>query len=135
MTATKSTYISRGNQKYQIAKTQTFNIDNGSGTTVDDVVLYAASDLYLQDAYCVYTEATDTTGAATASVKMGITAGGNELVASTNLSAAKAVGAAVALTLARHFVPAGSSVFVRHTGRASTEAGQYYVQVRYAYKA
>jgi poly(3-hydroxyalkanoate) synthetase len=134
MTASKGTYIARGNQKYQMATTQVFNIDNGSGTTVDDQLLYCFNDVILVDAKVVYTEATDTTGAATANVKVGTTAGGAEVVTATNLAVSKAVGDTTALTLNLNFVAAGTTIRVRHTGRAATEAGQYYVALRYYYK-
>ena len=131
MTATKGTYINRGAQKYLVAKTDTINIDNGSGTTADHVILYCANDIYLVDANVVYTEATDTAGAASATVAVGVTAGGATLVTATALQVSKAVGSVTALTLNLHYVAAGSSIFVRHTGIATTEAGQYYVQLRY----
>lgn len=134
MTATKGTYIARGNQRYQIANTPIINIDNGSGTTADYVLLYAVNDIFLVDANVVYTEATDTAGAAGANVKLGTTAGGNEVVTATNLQAAKAIGSVTALTLALNFVAAGTTIRARHTGIASTEAGQYFVQLRYFYK-
>lgn len=134
MTVTKGMLIPHGKNQYQIAISPIINIDNGSGTTADYVLLYCANDVYLLDAYTIYTEATDTTGAAGASVKVGTTAGGTEVVGLTNLSAAKAVGAAVQLTLAVNFVAAGTTIRVRHTGIASTEAGQYYVMLRYFYK-
>lgn len=134
MTVTKGTYLARGNQKFLMEKTQIFNIDNGSGTTVDDMLLYCVNDVVLVDAFCVYTEATDTTGAATANVKIGTTAGGAEVVTATNLAVSKAVGATQSLTLNVQFVAAGTTIRVRHTGRAATEAGQYYVALRYYYK-
>lgn len=131
MTATKGTYINRGAQKYLVAKTAAINIDNGSGTTLDDMLLYCVNDIFLVDANIVYTEATDTTGAAGANVKIGTTAGGAEIVTATALVASKAVGSTTALTLNLHYVAAGSTIRVRHTGIAATEAGQYYVQLRY----
>ena len=53
MTAAKGTYIARGNQRYQTAVTPIINIDNGSGTTADYVLLYAVNDLFLVDANVV----------------------------------------------------------------------------------
>src|SRR5215208_3590023 len=136
MAAPKSTFVNRGKHKYNTFTTrQVFNIDNGSGTTVTDSSFYAVNDLYLVDATLVYTEATDTAGAASANVKVGTTAGGTDIVASTNLTASKAVGSTQALTLALNFIPAGSTIFVRHTGIAATETGQYYAQFTYFFKA
>jgi len=131
MTATKGTYINRGAQKYLIAKTAVINIDNGSGATLDDLLFYCVNDVFLIDATVVYTEATDTLGAASANVKIGTSAGGAEIVTATALQISKAVGSTTALTLNLNWVAAGSTVRVRHTGIASTEAGQYFVQLRY----
>lgn len=133
MTAGNSTYIARGNQRFHLFRSKTFNIDNGSGTTDDDVIFsnlpYA---LEIKSVKVVYVEATDTTGAGSATVSLGTTAGGVDTVAATALEAAKAVGATTALTLvaAGAVYAAGSALFARHTGVASTEAGQYYLQVR-----
>lgn len=126
-------YIARGAQRYKIIRSKTFNIDNGSGTTDDEVVLYSVNGLYIIDAHIIYQEATDTAGAENANVKIGTAAGGAQIVTATALAGAKAVGAVTQLALVAggEYVPAGSSVFVRHTGVASTEAGQYSVQIRY----
>lgn len=134
--ATRGTLINRSKTKFLSVKTQVFNIDNGAGTTVDDQTIYAVDDLFIKDAYIVYTEATDTAGAASANVKIGTTAGGAEIVAATNLGVAKAIGSVTTMTLtsAEYFVPAGTTVRVRHTGVAVTEVGQYFVQIRYYYK-
>lgn len=132
----KYPYVARGNQRLNTVRTKTYNIDNGSGTTDDDAVLYAVEDLYIVDAGIIYEEATDTAGAASANVKIGTTAGGAEIVAATNLGVSKAVGAytALALVTGGELVKAGSTVRVRHTGVATTEAGQYCVQIRYLNK-
>lgn len=133
MTAGNSTYVARGNQRFQIIRSKTFNIDNGSGTTDDDVIFsnlgYAVE---VKSVRTVYVEATDTTGAASATVSVGSTAGGVDVVAAVALEAAKAVGASTALTVlaAGSVIPATGALFARHTGVASTEAGQYYLQVR-----
>ena len=130
--AGKGTYILRGDQKFNTFRSKTFNIDNGSGTTDDDV-LFADLDFDIEilaiDA--VYVEATDTTGAAAATIALGTTAGGVDVVAAVALTAAKAVGASQALTLVTTRLAAGTDLFARHTGIASTEAGQYYLQVQY----
>lgn len=129
----KGTYVLRGNQERKYARSKTFNIDNGSGTTDDDVLLVPSVDIRIIGASIVYVEATDTTGAAGANVKLGTAAAGEQIVAATNLGTSKAVGAKTALTLtsARYRVPAGTGVFARHTGIAATEAGQYFIQLEY----
>jgi len=126
----KSTWINRGWQGCHVLKSnQVFNIDNGSGTTVDDVLFsdlpYAVD---LVEVRAVYQEATDTAGVASANFKLGLTAGGATLVAATALEISKAVGSATSATIAIERVAAGATVFIRHTGIAATEAGSYYVQ-------
>jgi hypothetical protein len=126
------TYILRGDQKYQVVKTKTFNIDNGSGTADNDVVLSNLPyDIYIEDVKAVYQEATDTSGAASANFKVGTSAGGEQIVASTALQVSKAVGSTTSATIVAKRVAAGGMVYVRHTGIAATEAGQYFVQVAY----
>lgn len=126
-------YISRGKNKLHTFRSKTFNIDNGAGTTDDDV-FYLPYKTVLVAAYKVYTEATDTTGAASANVKIGTTAGGTDIAASTALDAGStAVGTGVAITLVKWTIPAASTIFIRHTGVATTEVGQYYVELIYAF--
>lgn len=127
----KTPYLARGNQRVRNAKSVTFNIDNGAGTTVDDVLFNFPYDVYLTDVRAIYTEATDTAGAASANFKLGVSAGGATLVAATALTAAKAIGGTTVATIVLDYVPANTTCWVRHTGVASTEVGQYYVQVSY----
>src|SRR5574340_501818 len=130
--AGKGTYILRGDQKYETFRSKTFNIDNGSGTTDDDVLFADLDfDIEILAADVVYTVATDTTGAAGATISLGTTAGGVDVVAAVALTAAKAVGSTQALTLVATKIAAGTDLFARHTGIAATEAGEYYVQIQY----
>ena len=126
----KFPYIGRGNQRLLAFRSKTFNIDNGSGTTDDDVIFSDLDfDAYVVNVTAVYVEATDTAGAASANFKLGTAAGGATVVAATALEAAKAVGAATTSTIVAGRVAAGGALFARHTGIAATEAGQYYLQV------
>ena len=124
-------YIARGNQRYIYLQSKTtFNIDNGAGTTVDECICAGLpSDAQIISARPIYTEATDTAGAASANWKLGITAGGATLIAATALDAAKAIGAAGTEGVPLLPLLAGQSLFVRHTGVAATEVGQYWLQV------
>lgn len=124
-------YIARGLEKQHYVTSVEFNIDNGSGTTVDDILLVPDKNIYIENARVFYTEATDTTGVATATVQIGVAIAGATVVAATALAVSKAIGSTTALTVAAPFVPAGSILVVRHTGRAATEAGKYKVQVRF----
>jgi len=131
------TYVSRSNDKRHIVKSQIFNIDNGAGTTIDECILRPARAVYVTGARVVYdTETTGTVAAAT--VGVGVTVGGVEVVAATALANTKAVGTTTALTIIKngnmagaYFVAAGTPVLVRHTGIAITAAGQYHVELEY----
>lgn len=128
----KYPYIARGAQANRIYKSQIFNIDNGAGTTIDDCAFYLDQPVEIIAIRPIYTEATDTTGAASANYKVGTTAGGVDIVAATALEVSKAVGAAGAkATLVTSKFPAETTLFIRHTGVATTEVGQYFVQVEY----
>jgi hypothetical protein len=130
MANNKFGYVGRGNQRTFVATTRTtFNIDNGAGTTADDASVGPFPfDCYIVDARAVYTEATDTAGAASANWKTGITAGGATLVAATALEISKAIGGYTAGVPLAVLVPANTTIFTRHTGVATTEVGQYFVQ-------
>lgn len=114
-----------------VARSMLFNIDNGAGTTVDDVMLRHSKAVRLLTARVVYSDATTGTVAA-ATVQVGTTVTGVDLVAATNLENAKAVGTQTALVLAANEVAAGTPIIARHTGVAVTQAGQYYVEIEYA---
>lgn len=126
-----SPYVARGNQRDHVVRSQTFNIDNGSGTTVDEVLLCLPFDIELVSVRAVYEEATDTTGAATANFKLGITVGGATIVAQTAYEAAKAIGSYTAATILINRIAKNTPLCVRHTGRAATEVGQACIQVAY----
>lgn len=127
----KTPFLARGNQRVRTVKSVEFNIDNGAGATVDDVLFNFPYDVYLTDVRAVYTVATDTAGAASANFKLGVAAGGATLVAATALTAAKAIGGTTVATIVLDYVPANTTCWVRHTGVASTEVGNYYVQVSF----
>lgn len=127
----KYPHIGRGNQRFiRLRTAASINIDNGSGTTIDEVLSGGLPfDSVIVSARAVYTEATDTAGVATANFKLGVAAGGATLVAATALEVSKAVGAYTEATPLDVVIPANTPIFNRHTGVAATEAGQYYVEV------
>src|SRR4051812_6706130 len=92
------TYIPRGEGKRQIAVTEIFNIDNGGSTVINDAFLYCTQPISIRSAKVLYTTATAGTVAA-ATVSLGTTVAGVELVAATGLENSKTVGAVTALTL------------------------------------
>lgn len=119
------------NARRQTFRSKTFNIDNGSGTVDEEPCFHAVDDIVIIAIRRVYTEATDTAGAASALTRIGTASNGEQIVASVACTAAKAVGSTDTLTIVSGVVAAGSSVFVRHTGIAATEAGQYYIEFDY----
>lgn len=121
------------NARRNFAVTKDFNIDNGTGTTDDDIVLVPSDGITIVAVRAVYVEATDSGGAASANFKVGTAVGGAEIVAATALEVSKAVGTKTAATLvtAAGAIAADGMIAVRHTGIAATEAGQYFVQIEY----
>lgn len=121
----------------KIAKVKTwrsrlFNIDNGNGTTLDDCIAFTTRKARLHAARIVYT--TETAGTvASANAKIGTTVGGAEIVAATAYENSKTVGTTTAMTLVVTEVAASTMVCVRHTGIASTAAGEAYVELDYSY--
>jgi hypothetical protein len=114
------------------AVSKDFNIDNGSGTTDDDIILVPNRAVTILSARIVYVEATDTAGVTTGTVSIGTTVGGVDIVAATAFEISKAVGSVTDLTIVDGAVAAGEMIAVRHTGIAATEAGAYFVQIEYA---
>lgn len=126
------TYIPRGAGKRATARSVWFNLDNGNGTTIDDVVLRHSQAISIKAARVVYVDATSGTVAG-GTVGIGTTVSGVELVAATAYENTKAVGTTTALTLtaAAARVAAGTPIIVRHTGVAATQAGQAVVEIEY----
>lgn len=112
------------------AKSMRFDLDNGAGTTVDDVILRPDVAITIVAARIVYTDATTGTVAG-GNAKIGTTVGGAEIVAATAYANASAVGTKTDMTIVSGAVAAGSPVIVRHTGVAVTQAGMAYVEIEY----
>lgn len=113
-----------------IAKSQVFDLDNGAGTTIDDVIIRPAVAIVITGARIVYVDATTGTVAA-GNAKLGTTVGGAEIVAATAYGNAKAVGTVTDMTIVAGAVPANTPVCCRHTGIAATAAGKAYVEIEY----
>jgi hypothetical protein len=126
------TYIPRGEGRREIARSSWFNLDNGAGTTIDDVIMRSSQAISIRAARIVYVDATTGTVAA-GNAKIGTTVGGAEIVAATAYANTSAVGTATAMTLtsAAAFVAANTPIIVRHTGVAVTQAGQAVVEIEY----
>ena len=123
------------NARRQFAVSKEFDIDNGAGTTDDDIILSTSDGCTVVSAAIVYTVATDSAGAAAANAKIGTTVGGSQVVETTALEVSKAVGSRTAMVLETGAgvlnVDAGGFLCVRHTGVTATEAGKYKVVVEY----
>lgn len=126
------TYIPRAAGKRATARSVWFNLDNGAGTTVDDVILRHSQAISIKAARIVYVDATSGTVAA-GTTQIGVAVAGATLVAATAYENTKAVGTATALTLtaAAAYVAAGTPIVVRHTGVAATAAGQVVIELEY----
>jgi hypothetical protein len=121
-------YVQRGNARRQVIKSRLFNIDNGSGTVLNDAMYYCTQPVQVLSAKVLYT--TETAGTvAGATVSVGTTVAGVELVAAIALTNGSTVGAVQALTLtaAAAKVAANTMITVSHTGIATTALGEYYV--------
>lgn len=113
-----------------MARSMRFDLDNGAGTTVDDVLFRPDVACTVTAARAVYTDATTGTVAA-GNFRIGTTVGGSEIVASTAYENAKTIGTKTDGTIVSGAVAAGAPVFVRHTGVAATQAGQAYIEIEY----
>lgn len=114
----------------QTVRSEAFNLDNGAGTTIDSVLIRHPRPIVFSACRIVYEDATTGTVAA-GNAKVGITVGGAEVVAATAYADTTAVGATTAMTLVAGKIAAGTPVLVRHTGVASTQAGEAVVECDY----
>lgn len=115
---------------YGMSRTVWFNLDNGAGATVDDVVLRAAVPIVITGARILYVDATAGTVAG-GNVRVGTTVGGAQIVAATAYVNASTVGSETPMTIVDGNVPANTPVIVRHTGVAAGPAGQAVVEIEY----
>ena len=116
------------------ARSESFDIDNGAGTTVDRVLIRPTGAITITAARIVYDDATTGTVAG-GNAKIGTTVGGAEIVAATAYENTKAVGTTTALAIVSGAVAAGTPVIVRHTGVAVTQAGRAVVEIEYTVDA
>lgn len=117
-------------QGLRTAKSVWFNLDNGAGTTIDDVLVRATRPIRIVACRAVYVDATTGTVAA-GTFSVGTTVGGVDIVIATAYENTKAVGTSTAGVIVAGAVAANSAVFVRHTGVATTAAGQAYIECDY----
>lgn len=106
-----------------------FDIDGGA-TNRDILLAKPPTALTLETVRVIYSEATAASGI-TATVQIGTTAGGSDIVAAATLSTSQAVGDHEDLTIADTSIPANTALYIRHVGQATSPAvaGRYFVQV------
>lgn len=120
----------RHRQQINTVKSQLVNIDNGSGTTLDEALFkVGAKGGRLVRVYALYNEAAGTVAAG--NFKLGSSAGGAGYVAATAYTNNAAVGDATTATIVADKIPANGTVFLRHTGIAATVAGAAFICVEY----
>lgn len=107
-----------------------FDIDGGTAVR-DTVLLNLPFAVVLQSVRVVYTEATGASPTPTATVQVGTTVGGVEVVQATSLAISKAVGGVQDLVIQQASIAANTPLIVRHTGQVAPCAGKYFVQVDY----
>lgn len=109
------------------------NVDNGNGTTADQVLFNSGpTGVRLLRVYALY--ATEQAGTiAAANFKLGVAAGGATLVGATAYENSKAIGATTEGTILVDVVAPNTTVWVRHTGVASSAAGEVYYCVEFVY--
>lgn len=118
------------NQQINTVRSQIINIDNGSGTTIDEALFKVGADGgRLVRVYALYNEAAGTVAAG--NFRLGSSAGGSQYVAATAYTNNAALGSQTASVIVNDVIPADGTVFVRHTGVASTAAGQVFICVEW----
>lgn len=112
-------------------RSESFDIDNGAGTTVDVLLIRHPRPIVINACRIVYSDATVGTAAA-GNAKVGITVGGAEVVAATAYTNSATVGSTTAMVIVEGRIAAGVPVLVRHTGVATTVAGRSQVECDYS---
>lgn len=119
-------------QSATLVRSANINIDNGAGTTTDEVLFNSGpKGARLTRVYFLYEEIAQTVAAG--NFKLGVAVGGATLVAATAYTDSAAIGAVTEATIAQDKVPANTTVWLRHTGIASTATGTGKVCVEYVY--
>lgn len=120
------------NARKNTAKSVNFDLDIGSGSTADDVIIVPKTAITITEARVVPTKATIGASGSAGNVRIGTSVGGSQISGSAGLVEG-AVGVEQILALASGAVTAGSPVIVRHTGVAATVAGEYFVEIDFSY--
>jgi len=122
-------WVSFGAPSYAVS--EEYNVDNGAGTTEDDVILVPDRAITILAARLIFTEALGSGDAEGALFRMGTAVAGQEIVASVSLGNSQAVGSKLDLTIVSGVVAADGMIAARHTGVATTVTGKYKAQIAY----
>ena len=115
-----------------VVKSANVNIDNGNGTTIDEVLFNSGpTGVRLVRVYFMYDEIAQTVAAG--NFKLGVAVGGATLVGATAYTDSAAIGAVTTAAILVDAVPANTTVWFRHTGIAATATGTGKVYVEYVY--
>jgi len=118
--------------KLRTVKTSVQDIDTIGAANYDEVILVPSTDIEITEVRIVYDKEQSGTVAG-GSVKVGTTAGGEQIVAATALEDTKAVGYCKVCTLVEDTVAVAVStpIFVRIAGVAAIQAGAVHVEMDY----
>ena len=117
-------------QQINTVRSQNINIDNGAGTTLDEALFKVGSrGGSIVRVYAIYNEAAGTVAAG--NFKLGSAVGGAQYVAATAYTNNAAIGDQTSAVLVSDEIPANGTVFLRHTGVATTATGTVFICVEY----
>ena len=120
------------NAKVQRMKSPIINIDAGAGTHVVYVIGKPSVPIEITKAQIIYTEATAAAGATAATIKVGTTSTGEQIVAATSIEQPKAIGSATAMVIAEGTVAADATIFCELVGVVATPiVGEVIVELEY----
>lgn len=119
----------RARSPLRVWHSESFDLDNGAGTTVDRAIRFE-HDVTLVTARIMFEDATTGTVAA-GNMRLGTSVGGSEIAAAVAYGDGLAVGVSLGLTLLVTAITAGTSIYIRHTGVAATQAGRAHLQLEY----
>jgi hypothetical protein len=115
-----------------LVRSANINIDNGAGTTIDEVLVNAGPvGIRLVRVYFLYEEIAQTVAAG--NFKLGVAVGGATLVAATAYTNTAAIGDVTEAAVLDVRVPANTTIWMRHTGIAATATGTGKVCLEYVY--
>ncbi len=123
---------SRGTEDYGRPSPRTFFLNThldmdgaGLATFYKILTANAMSPLQVIAASLINEEATDSSGAASTSLEVGVTKDGGEIVASLAMTLGESLGAIQSLTIVDGFVDINEEIWISFIGHAATEAGEW----------